>query len=286
MKIKSIHTQKVLSATNISLADYAINPYRGCEFGCLYCYSQENKNIKNSDFSSVLGIKENAAAILEKELRFRSPKRILLGSTTECFQHQELRYCLTGKILEVLNQHKIPYTILTKSHLITNYLAIIAQNKENKIYFTLNCSSDTIIRLLEKKSPSLKQRLEAIQTIIDANIDLRIHAGPFIPYLSNLAEIIGVLPKKIKEMDVELYHNNMGRFNKFLEDVEKHMGSDLKEKIEKIYQDKTTYDEFATNLKKTIKQTQRSHPNIKFFYIVPDFDQYYSSTIDYEKAIF
>ena len=175
MQIKKILTQKVLSPTNITLADYVINPYRGCSFGCLYCYSQENKNIDQNEFFDVLGIKENAPSILERELRFIHPKRVLLGSTTECFQPQELELQITRKILKVLNQHNIPYTILTKSHLIKEYLPIISENKSNKIYFTLNCTCDTTMRLLERQSPGLNQRLDTIQAILDASIQLRIH---------------------------------------------------------------------------------------------------------------
>ncbi|UCG34995.1 MAG: radical SAM protein [Candidatus Omnitrophota bacterium] len=285
MKIKLINTQKVLSPTNISLADYVINPFRGCEFGCLYCYSQENKNIKRDDFSSCLGVKNNAAQALERELRFKKPKRVLLGSTTECFQYQDLQYNLMEKILYILNHNKIPYTILTKSHLIRNCLPLIAQNKANKIYFTFNSSSNTIIRFLEKKSPLLEERLKTITEIIQKGIDLRIHIGPFIPYISELDKIMKMIPAAVKEIDIELYHHQMGRFDKILEVVEKHMGKDLKEKLKKIYKNKTRYEEFAKNLKQTIKEIQRAHPDKKFFYIVPDFSQYYSSTINYEKAI-
>jgi DNA repair photolyase len=150
MEIKIIHTQKVLSKTQISLADYVINPYQGCEFGCVYCYSQENKNLKNKNFFQFLGVKINAPSVLEKELKINKPKRVLLGSTTECFLYQELKYKITQKILFLLNKHHIPYTILTKSSLIKNFLSLIRKNKDNKIFFTLNFSSDYFIKLFEK----------------------------------------------------------------------------------------------------------------------------------------
>ena len=282
MQIKKILTQKVLSPTNITLADYVINPYRGCSFGCLYCYSQENKNIDQNEFFDVLGIKENAPSILERELRFIHPKRVLLGSTTECFQPQELELQITRKILKVLNQHNIPYTILTKSHLIKEYLPIISENKSNKIYFTLNCTCDTTIRLLERQSPGLNQRLDTIQAILDASIQLRIHIGPFIPYISNLDEILKILPKGITEIDIELYHHKMGQFK----DIVSMLTPQLKEKLLNIYINKSSYDKYAKQLKNDIKSMQKKYPSIKFFYIVPDFNQYYSNSIDYEQAIF
>jgi len=186
MEIKLIKTQKVLSTTQIALADYVINPYRGCEFGCLYCYSQENKNIKNTGFFETLGVKINAPEVLERELCYKKPRRVLLGSTTECFQYQELKYRLMDKILKLLNSYNIPYTILSKSHLVGGYLPVIAENKENKIYFTFNCASDDTIKLLEKNTPNIQQRLEALKEILAKNIALRVHIGPFIPYLCSL----------------------------------------------------------------------------------------------------
>jgi DNA repair photolyase len=282
MQIKKIDTQKVLSPTNITLADYVINPYRGCSFGCLYCYSQENKNIDQDEFYDTLGVKENAPQILERELRFTKPKRILLGSTTECFQAQELNLQITRQILKILNKHNIPYTILTKSHLIKEYLLLISENKDNKIYFTLNCAQDSTIRLLERKSPNLSQRLDTIKAILESNIQLRIHAGPFIPYISDLSEILKILPNGITEMDIELYHHRMGRFKDILNILE----PKIKERLEKIYSSSSSYETYAKQLKNDIKGLQKKYPDINFFYIVPDFNQYYSSTINYEQAIF
>ncbi|MDD5070786.1 MAG: hypothetical protein PHV17_08670, partial [Candidatus Omnitrophica bacterium] len=161
MQIKLIKTEKVLSKTQITLSDYVINPYRGCEFGCLYCYGQSNKNINKNSFATQIGIKVNSPQILEKELRYKRPKRVLLGSTTECFQYIEEKYRITEQIIRILNKNNVAYTILTKSPLITKYLPIISENKENKIYFTFNFSSDKLIQAFEKKTSSLKERLRA-----------------------------------------------------------------------------------------------------------------------------
>lgn len=285
MQIKLINTQKVLSPTNITIADYVINPFRGCSFGCLYCYSQENKNIKDTNFSHTLGVKINAPDIIEKELRYITPKRVLLGSTTECFQYAESKYQITGQILRILTDNKIPYTILTKSHLIKGYLPLISQNYDNKIYFTINCSSNKIIRFLEEKSPLLEQRIETIKEIITRKINLRIHIGPFFPYLSSLKEIIALLPQGIKEIDIELYHHKMGRFNDILNIIKENLGKEIRDKLYKIYSHEENYLKFAENLKNEIKNIHKKH-NFKFFFIVPDFNKFYNSLINYENSLF
>lgn len=284
VKIKIINTQRVLSPTQITLGDYVINPYRGCEFNCCYCYSQENKNIKRDGFGQTLGIKSNAPDILEKELKYKKPKRVLLGSTTECFQHQELKYKLSEKILQILNKHQIPYTILTKSHFIGNYLPLIAENKENKIYFTFNFHSDDIIKLFEKNSSSVGKRLATIKKIIKSQIALRIHIGPFIPYISDLDKIFELIPENIKELDIELYHHKQGNFKALMLAIKQNFDKILTEKIRKIYKSKQNYDQYVKSLRYKISQLNKKHP-YAFYYIVPDFDEFYNPRIDYEKPL-
>lgn len=283
MEIKLIQTQKVLSPTQINLASHVINPYRGCEFGCLYCYSQENKNIKN--FSEKLGVKINAPQVLERELRYKTPKRVLLGSTTECFQYQELKFKVTEKILNILNNsYNIPYTLLTKSHLVSQYLPLIKKSKRNKIYFTLNFSSDDLITLLEQKSPNVQSRIQTIKEIIAQSIPLRVHIGPFIPYISLLEEIIALLPKGVCEINVELYHHTMGNYKEILNRIEKKFGSELKSKMESVYFSEENYAKFAKELKEEIDKIANKG-SIKFFYIVPEFNAFYTPNIDYEDSL-
>ncbi len=284
MKIREITTQKILSPTQINLADYVINPYRGCEFGCLYCYSQSNKNIKRDGFKSSLGIKINAPRALEKELHFVKPKRVLLASTTECFQYREENYHITKEILFILNKHNIPYTILTKSHLIAHYLWLISKNEENKIYFTFNFSSDKIIKTLEEKSPTVQQRLKTIRAIIDNKINLRIHIGPYIPYLSNLEEILNLLPKGIKEVDVELYHKKQGNFDNLLKAIEEGFNKELGEKIKDVYRNQESYERFSDKLKLKVEGNTKQLP-FSFYYIVPGYNEFYSPTIDYKNTL-
>lgn len=285
MKITSLQTQKVLSPTQITLSDYAINTYRGCEFGCLYCYSQNNKNIKKTDFFNCLGTKPDAPRILAKELKYCRPKKVLLGSTTECFQYQEKKEKITEKVLSILNDYNIPYTILTKSHLIADCLPLISENKENKIYFTLNFSCDTLIRLLENSSPSLDKRIEAIKRIISFKIKLRIHIGPFIPYISDLEKILQIVPEGVSEVGIELYHQKQGNFEGLIEAIKKNIGPDTAKNILKIYTSKDTYYGFARQLKASIRRYSHLYP-FKFFYFVPEFGNFYTPCFDYEKSPF
>jgi len=281
MKVRTIHTQKTLSPTQITLADYVINPYRGCEFGCLYCYCQGNKNIKRDGFYNVLSVKINSAEVLRKELRFIKPERVLLGSTTECFQNSENYYRLSKEIIAILNQKNIPYTILTKSDLISDYLELIKENCQNKIYFTFNFASNKLIALFEKKSPTIEQRLQCIKKIISHGINLRIHIGPYFPYLSEAKAILKLLPEGIDEIDIELYHQKQGNFRQILKTVRENIGRETAENIEKVYSGEKTYENYADQLRENATVLATQH-NLRIYCIIPGFNEFYTSKITYE----
>lgn len=286
MEIKETKTQRILSPTQINLGDYAINPYKGCALGCLYCYVQQNKNIKNKkkEWGDFVEVKTNASQALKKELLNKNPQRILIGSTTECFQYVEKKYGITSSLLKILNEKNIPYTILTKSTLIKDYLDIIAGNKKNKIYYTFNVSEQKYINILEKKSPSLDKRLATIKEIIKHKIGLRIHIGPYIPFISSLKKILEILPAEIKEFDIELYHKKMGNFNAILKLIENKEGSKTAEEIKHVYAKYIYYYGFAQSLKKEVeKQSHKTNSN--FYFILPEYNQFYKSNIDYYKPI-
>lgn len=124
-----IIVNRALNPTSIDLGEYVINPYTGCEYGCLYCYVRSNKSAvkRREPWGSYVDIRINAPELLEKELAEKRPKTVLLGSTTECFQPAEKEFQITGKILELLNKHKASYVILTRS-------PHIAAKKVFKIY--------------------------------------------------------------------------------------------------------------------------------------------------------
>ena len=280
MQVKIIKTGRVLAPTQINIADYVINPYRGCEFGCVYCYGKTNKNTKEG----YLGVKDNIKDILERELKYLKPKRVLLGSVTECFQYAEAKFKLTEKILRLLNSYKIPYTILTKSALIRNYLKIIAENKENEIYFTLNFSSQKIIDVFEDKSSDLSSRLNSIKEIIRYKIPLQIHIGPFIPYVSCLKDIIPILPSGVKIINVELYHYKQGSFEDILGKTATALGKETEDKLSSVYRNKNNYLSYARCLEGKIKEIKKKTP-FSFCYIVPDYNSFYGEGINYNRFL-
>ena len=282
MQIKTIHTQKALSPTQISLADYVINPYRGCEFGCVYCYSRENKNTHES-FSETIGVKVNIAQVLERELHYTRPNRVLLGSTTECFQYQENNFKLSQQVLTTLGHYNVPYTILTKSHLIRSHLPLIAQSGQNKVYFTFNCAKDKVIRTLERSSPDIASRIATLEDILARGIQLRVHIGPYVPYLSDIDQIVKLLPSGVKEIDVEVYQHSMGNFEAFLACICR-VDRSCAAAVREVYQCERNYLAFTGALKNKLLQIKKDR-ELNIFYIVPGYNSFYSPEIDYTHSL-
>lgn len=275
MEIKIITTKRVLSPTQMTLAPYSINPYRGCEFNCVYCYAKMTKQYQNN----VLGIKLNAPFVLEQELRRRDIKKVLLGSNCECFTYVELKFRIMEKILKILNKFKVTYTILTKSHLIKHYLHLVRINPDNRVFFTFNFSSEQLKSHLEESSPTLEERIFTLRKIENSKIPLRIHIGPYIPYVTEARKIFPIFSKLVKEVNIELYHSKMGNFANLLTKI-RSFDQSLAFRIENVYRDRTSYTNFSNELKKNILNLNETY-KFKLFFIIPEFDSFYDSRMSY-----
>lgn len=271
MTEKFIKTQKALSLTRIDLADFVINPYRGCRFGCLYCYSRSNKNISviNKPWGSYVYIKQDFPEVLRKELSRIKKGRVLLGSTVEPFQPFEKKYRITEKVLEILKDHHVPVTILTRSVSIIDYLPLLEYSDENMIYFTYN--SQSVSERFEKLIFPRKKRLEAIWAIHKSRIKLVVYISPVFPLLTDIEEIFRELKGKATDIYLEAYNAKMGNWN----DIKLKMTEDMIREYERIYSSQEHYDQYWSEFKKkTDKMNREARYQIKYF-IYP-YNSYYN----------
>lgn len=279
MDIRLIKTERVLARTQIRIADYVINPYRGCLFGCAYCYSSANKTAQHKEWGDFLEVKINAPDVLEEELQTITPGRVLLGSTTECFQYPELKYKITGTILEKLNRKNIPYTILTRSDTIAPYLSVIQQNPSSKLYFTVGSDEQLFKHAFEPRSPSFSRRLQVLKEIAQRHIPLRIHLSPVLPFLFDFPRIFRLISGLTREVGIEFYNAKMGPalFAKALATLP----DAIQEKIKGVYSDRESYTAYFNDLKEEIRSINNDF-NYTLFFVMPEFDTYYGPTIVYE----
>jgi DNA repair photolyase len=171
-----------------------LNPYRGCEHGCSYCYARPTHEYlgfsAGLDFESRILVKENAATLLRKELSSPKwqPRPIGLSGVTDCYQPVERRLKITRGCLEVLAEFRNPVSIITKNFLVTrdiDVLGELARHKAAMVMLSINSLDSELARELEPRAASPRQRLEAIERLANAGIPAGVLAAPIIPGLND-----------------------------------------------------------------------------------------------------
>ncbi len=179
----------------------SVNPYRGCEHGCIYCYARPSHAwlglSSGLDFETRLFAKPEAPAVLEKELgnpRYR-PETILIGANTDPYQPLERRRRITRRIVQVLAAFNHPLAIGTKSNLVLRDLDILAPMAGRRLAtvgYSVTTLDGGLARRLEPRAPTPRRRLEAISRLSAAGVPVTLLVSPVIPFLTD-AEVEGIL---------------------------------------------------------------------------------------------
>lgn len=174
--------------------DRSINPYRGCEHGCIYCYARPSHAYWDMspglDFETKLIAKTNAAALLEQQLSkpgYRCAP-ITLGANTDPYQPIEREHKLTRATLEVLLRYRHPVTIITKGSLILrdlDLLAELARQRLVSVFISLTTLDDALKCTLEPRAASPKARLRAIKVLRQAGVPVGVLCAPMIPMIND-----------------------------------------------------------------------------------------------------
>jgi DNA repair photolyase len=181
--------------------DRSINPYRGCEHGCVYCFARPTHAwlgmSPGQDFETRLLMKPDAALLLRQELArpgYR-PRVIALGTNTDPYQPIERHYGITRQILEVLDETSHPVGIVTKGALIARDVDILARMAERKLaraYLSVTTLDATLARTMEPRAATPAKRLKAIEALAKAGVPVGVMFAPIIPGLND-AEMESVL---------------------------------------------------------------------------------------------
>jgi DNA repair photolyase len=174
--------------------DRSINPYRGCEHGCIYCYARPSHAYlglsPGLDFETKLFFKPEAALLLERELAKRSyrPERIQLGANTDPYQPIERKLRVTREILKVLARYKHPVGITTKNALVTrdiDILAPMAAQRLAAVSVSVTTLDRKLARAMEPRASTPDRRIEAIRQLTAAGVPAMIGFAPIIPGLND-----------------------------------------------------------------------------------------------------
>lgn len=174
--------------------DRSINPYRGCEHGCIYCFARPTHAYMGLspglDFETRLFAKPNAAALLERELSKPGylPRVIAIGTNTDPYQPLERSYGLMREILDVLDRSSHPVAIVTKSALVTRDIDLLSRMAERnlvKVALSVTTLDKKLCRAMEPRASAPHKRLKAIRALSDAGIPTSVMMSPIIPALTD-----------------------------------------------------------------------------------------------------
>lgn len=180
---------------------YSINPYQGCEHGCIYCYARNAHEYwgfsAGLDFERKIIFKPDAAEILEKQINHKNykPQVIMLSGNTDCYQPAERKFKITRSLLKVFLKYKHPVSIITKNNLILRDLDLLEElNKLDLIHVNVSITSlnEELRQKLEPRTVTGKGRIKVIEKLTEKDIPVRVMVAPIIPGLNSdeIPEII------------------------------------------------------------------------------------------------
>ena len=189
------HAKSILSRNQSPDVPFSVslNPYRGCEHGCIYCFARPTHSYlglsPGLDFESRIYAKVNAAQLLRRELAKPSYRvePIALGVVTDAYQPVERELRITRQVLEVLAAHRHPLVAITKSSLIErdiDLLAPLARRGQAFAAVTITTLDPVLARILEPRAASPARRLRTIRTLVDAGIPVGVSVAPLIPFIT------------------------------------------------------------------------------------------------------
>jgi DNA repair photolyase len=189
-------TRKII-ATNDSPDvgfEASVNPYRGCEHGCIYCFARPTHEYlgfsAGLDFESKIMVKPNAPELLRAELASAKwePKVLQLSGVTDCYQPIERRLKLTRGCLDVLAEFGNPVSVLTKNRLVTrdiDILGVLAARQAAVVLLSITTLDPSLAMKMEPRASSPASRLEAVRSLAEAGIPVGVMAAPMIPGLND-----------------------------------------------------------------------------------------------------
>ena len=240
LKTEEIVVKSIITKSNLPAASYVVNPYIGCQHGCIYCYSEFMKRFTNhhEPWGTFVDVKINAVNII-KPMKYKD-KQLLFSSVTDAYQPIESKYELTRKLLMALIPGQPKIEILTKSSLVLRDLDILKQFEDVTVGVSISTLDRKISRQLEPLASSPGARLQALKRCKEEGIRTYTFLSPLIPFITDVAEII---KETIPYSDFLMFENlnirptNLNKVQNVLEKI----SPDLPLKLKKIYAPDSKY---------------------------------------------
>lgn len=264
MEIKEISVKNIIVKSKLPDADYVVNPYTGCEFGCIYCYASfmgrfVNKSIDN--WGNYVYVKTNAVELFDKEIDKVPDKdtTILLSSVTDPYQGIESKYRLTRGILEIATRKRYggQIGILTKSSMVTRDIDVLKKIPNVDVGMTITTTDDELSRFLELRATATSMRIKTLGELNKAGLRTYAFVGPLLPHFRYKPELLDKLFASLVEAEVSqvyIEHINLSPY------IKKRMFESLEgnKELQEVYAEAST-DRHRKELDKIVKEQLHKH---------------------------
>lgn len=240
MKIREVKCKTALSSSSLPGLDYSLNPYRGCQHNCAYCYVPNVLRIERSKWGSFVDVRTNIPSVLSKELRKKKPGVVGISTVTDSYQPVENNFKLTRCCLEQLLIHDFPICIQTKSKLVLRDIDVISKFSNAEVMVSIGTLNDDERKLLEPKSSSIDDRLRVLKECSDAGIKTSVFFGPVYPTIKfeDIPSVIGTfIESRATEIMIDRFNLKPGIW----ENIEKTFSSNIK--LKDIFKKKLLEDD-------------------------------------------
>ncbi|UCF12642.1 MAG: radical SAM protein [Thermoplasmatales archaeon] len=192
MKIRQINCKTALSPSFLPGLDYSLNPYRGCEHNCAYCYAPNVLKIKRENWGNFIDVKSNIPLVLSKEVKNKKGGIVGISTVTDPYQPIEKKYKLTLNCLEQLLKYDFPISIQTKSSLVLRDIKMVSKFSNAEVIISITTFDDNERKLLEPYASTVEKRLDALRKYAEVGIQTSVFFGPIYPSISTdeIPEII------------------------------------------------------------------------------------------------
>jgi len=190
MLVTEIQSKTILSSSKIF--PYVINPYRGCQHNCSYCYARFMARYSGhkEPWGQFVDVKVNAPDLLQREITRKHPGRVWVSGVCDPYQPLEAKYQLTRRCLQILAQHDWPVSVQTRSPLVLRDLDILKRAGDLTVCFSITTADDAIRRLFEPSAPPISARIDALAELHRAGIRTSAMIAPILPGAEDLAAVL------------------------------------------------------------------------------------------------
>jgi len=190
MNIREIKAKSILSKSQVY--DYALNPYVGCQHGCVYCYAKFMKRFTGhrERWGEFVDVKINAPELLAHEVKRKKVGRVWISGVCDPYQPLEKRYMITKRCLDILVENGWPFTVQTKSSLVLRDIETLKRANNIEVGFTITTADDRIRRIFEPGTPPLRERIEALANLHSEKIRTFVMVAPILPGAEGLVNAL------------------------------------------------------------------------------------------------